>query len=296
MIKVFNMKNGSSIFYTAILFLLLVSYPIFSQQENIISPYIQLQYFKNTDESRFLKTTLTYSLNRMEIPIPGMEISFFSEAEGKELLGAFFTDDKGVASLELTKNIKLPVNEDGLWVFTTEFKGNDTIEAGNSELSIKDVKLEMSLQEVDSIKTISLKAVTPQNNSDIPVSDEVVMIYVPRMFSLLPIGEATLDEGGTASLEFPSDLPGDSEGNLTIISRFEEHPDFGNIEKKVEIKWGVPSVNQAPVAHRALWTKTAPMWMIITLSVLLAGVWGHYLFAIISLILIKRNSKKKAKL
>ena len=290
------MKNGSSIFCTLLSFLLLVSYPIFSQEETIISPYIQLQYFKNTDESRFLKTTLTYSLNRMEIPVPGMEISFFSEAEGKELLGTVLTDDKGVANLELTKNIRLPINEDGFWEFSTEFKGNDTIEAGSSELSIKDVKLEMSLQEVDSIKTISLKAVTKGNNSDIPVSEEVVMIYVPRMFSLLPVGEAALDESGTASLEFPSDVPGDSEGNLTIISKFEEHPDFGNIEKKIEIKWGVPYVNQAPVAHRALWTKTAPMWMIITLSVLLAGVWGHYLFAIISLILIKRDSKKQAKL
>jgi len=290
------MKNGSSFFGTLLTFLLLVSYPIFSQEETLISPYIQLQYFKNTDESRFLKTTLTYSLNRMEIPVPGVEISFFSEAEGKKLLGTVLTDEKGVASLELTKNIRLPIDEDGYWEFSTEFKGNDTIEACSSELSIRDVKLEMSLQEVDSIKTISLKAVTTEHDSDIPVSEEVVMIYVPRMFSLLPVGEATLDENGTASLEFPSDMPGDSEGNLTIISRFEEHPDFGNIEKKIEIKWGVPSVNQAPVTHRALWTKTAPMWMIITLSVLLAGVWGHYLFAIISLILIKRDSKKKAKL
>jgi len=290
------MKNRLSIFCTALSFLLIVSNPLYSQEETIISPYIQLQYFKNTNESRFLKTTLTYSLNRMEIPVPGMEISFFSEAGGKKLLGTLFTDDKGVASLELTKDIFLPDDEDGLWEFSTEFKGNDTIEAASSELSIKDVKLEMSLQEVDSIKTISLKAFTTERNSDIPVSEEVVMIYVPRMFSMLPIAEAALDERGTASIEFPSDLPGDSVGNLTIISKFEEHPDFGNIEKKMEIKWGVPVLNKAPVAHRALWTKTAPMWMIITLSILLTGVWGHYLFAIISLILIKRDSKKQRKL
>jgi len=290
------MKNRLSIIWTALSVLLIVSNPLYSQEEAKISPYFQLQYFKNTNESRFLKTTLTYSLNRMEIPIPGMEILFFSEAEGKKLLGSVLTDDKGVATLELTKDIRLPVNEDGLWEFSTEFEGNDTIEAGSSELSIKDVKLEMSLQEIDSIKTISLKAFTMERNSDIPVSEEVVMIYVPRMFSMLPIGEATLDERGTASIEFPSGLPGDSVGNLTIISKFEEHPDFGNIEKKIEIKWGVPAVNKAPVAHRALWTKTAPMWMIVTLSILLTGVWGHYLFAIISLILIKRDSKKQRKL
>jgi hypothetical protein len=33
--------------------------------------------------------------------------------------------------------------------------------------------------------------------------------------------------------------------------------------------------------------------MIYTLSVLLSGVWGHYLFAIISLIRIRINAKKK---
>jgi len=290
------MKNRSHIFFAALSFLLMCSFAVLSQEKNVINPYIQFQYFKNSDDSQLLKTTFTYSLNRMEIPLSEMEISFFSEAAGKELLGIALTDEKGVASLELTKNIKLPLNEEGFWVFSTEFKGNDTIEAGRSELSIRDVKLEMTLNEVDSIKTISLKAAVSGNKSEIPASGEVIMIYVPRMFSLLPVGEATLDENGMASLEFPSDIPGDSEGNLTIISKFEEHPDFGNIEKKIETKWGVPASNSAPVAHRALWTKTAPMWMIVTLSVLLAGVWGHYLFAIISLILIKRDSKKQKKL
>ncbi len=97
------------------------------------------------------------------------------------------------------------------------------------------------------IKTISLTAFKSENNKDIPVSGESVMVYVPRMFSLLPVGEATLDENGTASLEFPSDLPGDTAGNLTIISKFEEHPDFGNVERRIVQKWGVPFVNSTPV-------------------------------------------------
>jgi hypothetical protein len=292
----YNMKNRSSIIIPALSFFLMVSFPLFSQEKAPISPYIQLQYFKNTDETRLLKTTLTYSLNRMEIPLPGMEVSFFSEATGKKLLGTALTDEKGVAGLELNKGISLPLNEEGLWAFSSEFKGNDTIEAGTSELTIKDVKLEVTLQEVDTIRTISLKAFTSENRKNIPVSGEVVMIYVPRMFSLLPVGEGSLDENGTASLEFPPDIPGDSEGNLTIISKFEEHPVFGNVEVKVVKKWGVPASNSVPIAHRALWTKTAPRWMIITLSILLTGVWGHYLFAIISLIRIKRESKKQKKL
>jgi len=290
------MKTRSSVNVAAFSFLLMISFPLSSQVKTVISPYIQLQYFKNSDDSKFLQTTLTYSLNRMEIPLSGMEISFFSRAAGKELLGAALTNEKGIALLELPKNIGLKSNSEGQWAFSVEFNGNDTIEAGNSDLSIKDVNLEMNLLEVDSIKTISLKAFTSENKKEIPVSGEVVMIYVPRMFSLLPVGEATLDENGTANLEFPSDMPGDSEGNITIISKFEENPTFGNVEKKIDKKWGIPASSPVPVAHRALWTKTAPRWMIITLSILLTGVWGHYLFAIISLVRIKRESKKQNKL
>jgi hypothetical protein len=290
------MKTKTYIIITGLIFLSGVTYPVFPQDETIISPYIQLQYFKDSDDLKSLKTTLTYSLERMEIPLAGMSISFYSGNAGRELLGIASTDDKGVARLELPQDQDLPVDNDGLWTFRTEFSGNDTIEAVVSDLSIKDVKLDMVLSEADSVKTITITAFTPGNDGDIPVSEEVVMIYVPRMFSLLPVGEAWLDENGSASLEFPKDLPGDPEGNLTIIAKFEEHETFGNVERASLQKWGIPSINPAPIAHRALWTKTPPMWMIITLSILLTGVWGHYLFAIISLIIIKRESKKQKEL
>ena len=290
------MKTRLSTTIFSLSFFLMLSLSLFSQEKRVISPYIQLQYFKNSDNSHLLKTTLTYSLNRMEIPLQGMEISFFSKTGGEKLLGKTLTDEAGVGLLELKETDNLSLTEEGVWSFSTEFKGNDTIEAGSSELSIKDVKLEMALLEVDSIRTISLKAFTTGNKKEIPVSGEVVMVYVPRMFSLLSVGEASLDENGSALLEFPADIPGDKEGNLTIISRFEEHPSFGNVELRETKQWGLPSTNSTPVAHRALWTKTAPRWMIITLSVLLTGVWGHYLFAVISLIRIKRDSKKQKKM
>lgn len=283
--------SGNFVFF--FILILAATDPLLSQENSIISPYIQLQYFKNTDNQKYLQTALTYSVDRMEKPLPGMEISFYSDAKNKELLGKVLTDDQGIAKLELTNTDALAKNNDGFWSFSTEYAGNDTIESGSSELLIKDMDLTMTLEVVDTIKTVSLTAIANVNGTKIPVSGDLVMVYVPRMFSLLPVGEAYLDENGNSSLEFPSDLPGDTLGNLTIIARIEEHPDFGTVEKKATIKWGVPFVNQTPLAHRALWTKTPPWWMIITLSVLLIGVWGHYLFAVISLFLIKRESKKE---
>jgi len=267
----------------------------FAQEVTKISPYITLQYLKNTDNQRILQTTLTYSKNRIEIPLSGMEIFLFTGTDKKEKIASVVTDSKGIAKFKLTGDSKLISDKNGAWAFSSEYKGNDTIAAGTSEIIIKDVNLEMLLTLVDSIKTITVKATVMENGKEKPVTGEVVKIYVPRMFSLLPIGELTLNDAGEASIEFPSDLPGDKEGNVTLIAKFEENPTFGNVEKRETLKWGLTTDYSVPTSHRALWTKTAPKWMIYTLSVLLTGVWGHYLFALISLIRIKMDAKRKAK-
>jgi hypothetical protein len=163
-----------------------------------------------------------------------------------------------------------------------------------TESTFKDVVLNMTLTEVDSIKTVTVTAQTLDNGKEVPVSGETVSVFVPRMFSNLVIGELTLDDAGTASLEFPSDLPGGKDGNLTIVAAFIDNSTYGNVEKRETIHWGV-ATDYLPTSHRALWTQRAPRWMIYTLSVLLAGVWGHYIFAIISLIRIRIEAKRKAK-
>jgi hypothetical protein len=289
------MKKKVKFIFLHVSLLMFFSGCLFSQTPALISPSVQLQYFKNTDNQRILQAVLTYSVNRMELPIPGMEISFFNGSDQKTLIAKVLTDNKGIARFELGNDLKLINDNNGKWSFSSVFKGNDTIEAGTFELTVKDVRLEMLLTEADSIKTITVNAFVTENGKEKPVSGEAVKIYVPRMFSLLPISELTLDDAGTASVEFPADLPGDKEGNLTLIARFEENPAFGNVERREIIKWGLHTDYSIPKTHRALWTKTAPKWMIYTLSILLAGVWGHYLFAFISLIRIKRDAARQAK-
>jgi hypothetical protein len=160
--------------------------------------------------------------------------------------------------------------------------------------SFKNVIFDMILSEVDSINTVTVTVHTSENGKEIPVSGETVSVFVPRMFSNLPIGEITLDDSGSGSLEFPKDLPGGKDGNLTVVAAFIDNATYGNVEKREIIHWGIPT-DYLPTSHRALWTQRAPGWMIYTLSVLLAGVWGHYFFAIISLIRIRIDAKRKAK-
>lgn len=264
----------------------------FSQEKKKITPYIQLQYFSDNDGQKSLRTTLTYSKNRMELPLPGMNIAFYSGEKSKLKIAEIVTDNKGISNLLLADLKGIAADAAGKYHFSSLFEGNDTIESSNSELAVKDISLLMELSTVDSTRKVILSASAIENGRKIPVKGEVVQVYVTRMFSLLPLGEVTLDDSGSGSLDFPSDLPGDKEGNLTVIAKIEENPAYGNLEKRQNIKWGKIETSKIPSGHRALWTKTAPRWMIYTLTILLAGVWGHYMYTIICIIRIKRASKK----
>lgn len=255
----------------------------------VISPYMNFQYFRNDGDSSYLKATLTYMTNRVEKPLTDRKLTFYS-LNGEKLKEAS-TNSRGVATCDLDRG-KLKTGADGLWQFTVSFDGNDTIEAASSELAIKDAELTMECAEADSVRTVALHLVKSEKGIMIPASDEVITVYVKRMFNPLPVGEITLDENGNGTVEFPKDIPGDIEGNIIIISKFDDHPEFGNIEQKEVMKWGIPFIAQDHSSRRALWTKTAPKWMIYTLSILLAGVWGHYLFTIISLVRIKLSARK----
>jgi hypothetical protein len=275
-----------------LLLLVPVSGKALPQETEMISPYLMIQYFKDTENQKMIRGTLTYSKNRMELPLPGMKLTFFAGTDKPLQPESPVTDDKGVSVVKLTGDMTLPVDNDGQWTFSVEYAGNDSIEASTAEITVKDIELLMTLSEEDSVKTVNINVKTLVKGSPSPVAGEMLMLYVPRMFSLLPVAEVTLDDNGSAVIEFPSDIPGDKEGNITLIARFDEHMTFGNVERKEIIKWGVPTEYEMPKSHRALWTKTPPWWMIITLSILLAGVWGHYMYAVISLIRIKIDAKK----
>ena len=96
----------------------------------------------------------------------------------------------------------------------------------------------------------------------------------------------------TGYIDFPPSLIGDSLGNILVIARPEDHYDYGNVEVSAEINWAIPKkLLSAEGPVRKLWTPIAPLWMIITLIIMLSGVWGHYIYAIIQLVKIKRSKK-----
>jgi hypothetical protein len=261
-----------------------------------IKPALKLSSIKNSDESRSLVAVFNYrnKETKESFEIKGAKINFYVGIDSIIEVGTIETNENGVAKCEIKPDFILPKNEEGFIHFSADFEGNNAISGASDELDVKDVIIELSLEEIDSVKAVTVKiAQLNGKNERIPLNEVEMPVYVARMFSHLKLGTITLAEG-EGIFEFPSDIPGDTAGNLVVIAKFDENEEFGTVIKSETMKWGIPTKHLNAYSPRSLWTQVAPVWMIITLSVMLLGVWGHYVFVLVQLIILKIGQKKEA--
>lgn len=256
---------------------------------------LELKSVKTSDESRRYDVKLTGESEEGAIPVFEAKIEFFTISAGKsELLGSIVTSKEGNATIKLEKGTRYLAGKEGENEVKAVFTGQGKLSGSEASVKFRDLDLQITLAEKDSLNTIVLKASsTGPNGEVVPLKETNFNLYVQGLFTKLKIGECFVD-GGEGTFEFPKNIPGDENGNLRIYVRLEENETFGEVEKTENAKWGNHrSGFVEPV--RSLWTSGAPIWMITTLIILLAGVWSHYLYAVIQMIKIRKEGKKLEK-
>jgi len=261
-----------------------------------ITPNLSMVYMSNSNDTVTLTANIFVRRETGTFGLENAEIRF-SLSNGTETknLGIVKAGYDGTAIYKVPVKSGLLKDKEGKTTYTAGFSGKGKYLAISSSLTIKLAQIQLTFSKEDSIHTIHVKATQTEGNNEIkPIPNETVIISVPRMLSDLKIGEVTLDADGIGSIEFTGGIVGDSLGNLVVIAKIEENDNFGNVKGQSSVSWGIPKqyfLAERPA--RELWTPVAPVWMIVTLIVMLAGVWGHYIFAVIQLIIIKRQSKQK---
>ncbi|HYV90764.1 MAG TPA: hypothetical protein VE978_03240 [Chitinophagales bacterium] len=152
--------------------------------------------------------------------------------------------------------------------------------------------IQLSFNDRDTVRQVTAKIVRMSaDGKETPVKDVEIHFYIARMYSLLPVGGdvQTTDESGSVTIDFPKDLPGDSEGNLTVIAKVEDDDALGNLESEKILKWGVPVANKA-LTKRALWASgaNAPIPLVIAVTSMLLLVWGVIIYIVAQLFRIKK--------
>lgn len=254
--------------------------------------YLEFSTWKHNDMSRSLVAKIIAENDDGEFFVEGSLVKFFVMDGKNELaIGEAFSGEDGLAVLNIPDNaIIFPKDEDGYIYFIVRFKGNNAFLETEEELMIRDVTISITFEENEDERLVYFEGIILGPEEDWPLADDELYFYIPRMFSDMKIAEGWFEEDGTGYIEFPTSIIGDSLGNVLLISRLEDHYDYGNVEVSGEINWAIPKkllTAEGPV--RELWTPIAPLWMIITLIIMLSGVWGHYIYAIIQLIKIRRS-------
>jgi hypothetical protein len=247
-----------------------------------------------SDDSLQLQATVSVKHEEGAKNLANAPVSFYSvEKNGDLKIGESKTDVHGVAVLKIASRNKYERNDQQMLSVKAVYDGNAKFEASEGEFGLKPAKLKVSFYEEDSVRFVKVEGT--QLNSDgteTPITEGTIMVGVPKMISILKIAEITLDSTGIGTAEFPKDIIGDSLGNLTVVAYIEENDVFGNVKASADNNWGLHKHLISPDRpSRELWTPIAPLWMIITLIIMLAGVWGHYVYAVVQLVMIKKSSK-----
>jgi hypothetical protein len=259
-----------------------------------ITPSITFSYL-NSNDTIILTANIFDKKEQGVFAIKNAVIEFSASGDKETRnLGQAKADEEGNAILKIPIAKGLPHDKDGKTTYTARFNGKGKYQPVVQTVNAKFARIIVNFSKEDSLSFILVTATqVDTKGAFMPIQKEKVVVYVPRLFNLLKIGETDLDEAGKGKVEYPGKLVGDSLGNITVIARIEENDTYGNVQGQSSISWGIPKQYYlAERPTRELWTPIAPIWMIVTLIIMLTGVWAHYIYAVIQLVKIKQISKK----
>jgi len=290
--QVIRENKKSDVVTTGLIILLMVApfSRIMAQDENEIKTVLRLEYF-HVDSSQSLTATLRAKVEGKFLPLPGMDIGFkYVQGGHEKSIGTDVTNDKGIVSVPIPGDILTTGGDKGIYSFEASFNGKDKYPRISATTSMKPLKMEMSFFQQESEKMANVKAFELNaKNEWVPVENLDIQFYVPRTFSLLKVGKGSFVKGLT-SLDFPTTLPGNQLGYLTLLAKVEDNDIYGNVEVSGTINWGKP-LPPVKTIKRGLGDTDAPLWMVYTLIVLLSLVWFHYMYVIFTVFRIRHLGK-----
>jgi len=291
-----NIYNRS--FFVSFLVAIFISSISFAQDFDIkkYKTVYKFNTVKQADNSRLLEVSLIVQnkKNRKDkIPIFEADIHFFNVLNDEEvLLGVAKTSQKGIAKFIVPNAQKYVVDEEGYINLVARFEGTDGLKGKEKDIAVKDLNLELELVEIDSVRTVLVKAFTIDSlNVKTPLEEADIVIQVKGMLSNMPIEEGTI-ENGEFEMEFPTNIQGDANGEVNVVAFIDDNDDFGTLIQEKSVTWGVHKTEKIVVEKNTLWSEAAPLWMYIVLTILLVGVWANYVYTIVNLSRIRKEGKE----
>jgi len=119
---------------------------------------------------------------------------------------------------------------------------------------------------------------------------------VKRAFGQLDISgeDAYSNENGELIIQFPTDLPGDREGQVDLLVKITDEDTYGAIKEKRVLSIAVPTNPVNPLSERAMWgtRANAPIWIIVTYVLGVIGIWSVIFMVMFQVLQLSRMRTK----
>jgi hypothetical protein len=133
---------------------------------------------------------------------------------------------------------------------------------------------------------ITVKVIAVSEKATVPVTGAGVKLFVKRTFGRMMIDEErTTGSNGEAFFKVPAGLPGDSAGNISVSAMFSDEDAFGSAGRDTVLKAGFKVIPVSLTQNRAMWNvvRKAPVWIILTYTLGVLGVWGFIVLIMLKL-------------
>lgn len=261
---------------------------------------LYLAYYKNNNNSRTLVATLSTREHGRIVYLQGEIVDLYlNEISEEGFIGFVITDENGQGKLNSGEhNFTADMAGRVQFEFMAMLHEQENYSTDTARLSVRESILEMECIEKDSVKYVfAAFGMVDTLGQIIPVESVKIHFYIRRMLGMLPIGGdyTYTNEEGEISIEFPTDITGNSEGDVEIFVKVEGEDPFGTVTKSKLIRWGVPMESQSSFEKGALWGNrgNAPIFLIIISNLIILGVWGIILYLIFQIYKIRKLGKEK---
>ena len=247
---------------------------------------IDLAYSQLNDDLPVIKVSAKTKKEKKFLPVDGVEVNlFFGEETSRGFMGRVKTNSHGVGSLPMPARFKAEWDSLSGFKLIGTVTQNELFNDQSTELEISKAKIELSLEDADSVHTIHTKVLAFQENAWVAQPEIEIKLVVRGLMSDLKATEEetfTTDKNGEVSTGFSLSIPGDALGNIIIGAKIDDHETFGSLVSAKTAKWGVPLIPDHSFAKRTLWATRdkTPLWLLIFPNLIIISVWGIIFYLI----------------
>lgn len=269
-----------------------------------IAPKLRLTYIKHMGGTYELKAR-AYSKKGKEFePCMGVTIGFYKDADEEQLYKKQEVNHMGETVILLNEQEVNAFKDSasGQYHFYAKIDKNPKYKSAEADLAVQSAFLDAEFkQENDTTKVLSatLMVYDAATKKIIPGASMPLKCGVKRALCLLPVGKDlnNTDDQGKIELSFPNDIPGDKDGNLTVVVKLEEDDNYGTVMFEKTVKWGVSLLHpENPLASRSLIgsRNNAPWFMVVVISSILIAIWGYLFYIVYGLFKISKSGPRGA--